>query len=147
MTSLPAPELRTSFEVGHAFSLVHGELVPTDLLWPHVCLDEADNNPTMADYMRPLLVTGLPRSIRVLFLDILESDGERTETESIGYFVARHDAQDGTSLLVPGDLLERDPRTWIDDNLRNMLQFLGRENLEEFSLGTLADYIDARRQA
>jgi len=138
------PGLRTIFGVSNAFGLRHGELVPTDLLGEPLFLDEADNNPTIADYMRPLIVSGLRQDIRVLFLEVVGIDGEHTEAQNIGYFVTRHTPEDGTSILVPGDLLEKDPRTWIDDCLRQMLLFIGRENLEEFSLGALANHIGAK---
>jgi hypothetical protein len=136
--------MTTAYTVGSAYSVASGVLMPVPHADFDVRIDAADSNITADDYLRPLVASGVPEDVRVLFLDVVAREDERSEFRNIGYFATRFDPSDGSVLLVPGDLLEQEPRTWLGDDLRKDLLGYGRETLEEFSLHSLADYIGAK---
>ena len=142
MGLLPLPEMSTLYSVGSTFSF-DGDNIKAAATGDFVLeIDAADNNISVEDYIRPLTVTGVPKNVFALFLDVIACEGADSRSCSIGYFATHFDDTDGTSILVPGDLLEQDPRTWLCDGLRQELPDLGPETLcEEFSLKALAAYI------
>lgn len=144
MSSYPLPEMTTAYTVGNAYAIVDGTLMPVPHAEFDVRLDDADNNITAADYLRPLTVSGRPMDVRVLFLDVVAREDEQSEFRNIGYFATRFDPSDGSAILVPGDLIEQEPRTWLGDELKKELLDLGRETLEDFSLHALARHIGAK---
>lgn len=145
MGLLPLPEMTTAYSIGSTFFFANGDLQPVAAPNFNLQLDEADNNITPEDYLRPLFVTGVPKDVRVLFLDVISREDEYSEFRSIGYFATHFDDTNGSSILVPVELLEQDPRTWLCDNLRQELFEIGAETLrEEFSLRSLATYIRSK---
>ena len=56
---------------------------------------------------------------------------------TIGYIVTSVT----TGTIVPGDLIQKQPRTWLDEPTKDMLSYLGRTPLEDFGLQALADYL------
>lgn len=144
MGLLPLPEMTTAYSVGSTFFFADGDLQPLAAPAFNLQLDEADNNITIEDYLRPLVVTGIPKDIRVLFLDVNSHEDEYSEFRSIGYFATHFDDTNGSSILVPVELLEQDPRTWLCDTLEKELGELDLKSLQKLSLHSLATCICAR---
>lgn len=120
-----------TFTVSNVWSLQPGGefwLRPADLAF-----DTGDVLADSADLMRPLTVDGLQPRDCFVFLEVME-DGAVT---TIGYIVTSVT----TGTIVPGDLIQKQPRTWLDEPTKDMLSYLGRTPLEDFGLQALADYL------
>lgn len=120
-----------SFTVANVWSLQPNSglwLRPTDLVF-----DTGDAFAEPSDLMRPLTVEGLQPRDCFVFLEVMEDD----TVTAIGYIVTSA----ATGTIVPGDLIEQQPRTWLDEPTKHMLSYLGRTPLEDFGLQALADHL------
>lgn len=88
------------------------------------------------DALRPLHVTGLNEDDIFVFLDV--------EQSNIGYIVGLIDNSDNTGVIVPGDLVEADPRTHLSQEVSRRLYDMDYPTLAEFGLQGLAREIYRR---
>jgi len=145
MGFLPLPEMTTTYSVGTAYACVHGKLEAMPKTDFTVTIDAAENNIAISDYLRPLVVTGVPANVRALLLNVMATEGEYSDFRAISYFATHFDISDGSVTLLPSDLLERDPKTWLSTDLKDELLEIDPDVLlGDFSLHSLAAYISKR---
>ncbi|MDB5186401.1 MAG: hypothetical protein JWL85_924 [Candidatus Saccharibacteria bacterium] len=101
-----------------------------------ITLDEDETITRIEEMQRPLHVSGLLSRDVVVYLEVI--DGERV-AESIGYLVSHVDDEDG--VIVPGNLVQSDPNTWLTDRVRNMINFLELSEFDQFTLNDLAEHV------
>lgn len=127
---MTSPE-NVSFTVGPVWRLCPNEHL--HVRFAQISLDPADIFLGVDDFRRPLLVNGIKSGDCFVSLGVATPE----ESKSIGYVVT--DCSIG--LIVPGDLIERDPRTWLGEMTKYKLSYLGRKVLTDFGFTTLPDHL------
>ncbi len=89
------------------------------------------------------IASGLNRRDVALFLGQTVSTGDAIEEIQTGYLIT-HAERDGSGIAVSGDMMARDPATWVNPRTINIWKALKRQeySLEDFGLPGLQDYID-----
>ncbi|HEY1064138.1 MAG TPA: hypothetical protein VGE30_02445 [Candidatus Saccharimonadales bacterium] len=98
------------------------------------------------DLRRPMMVSGLYPSDVAAFLDFSPVNRlgkpKLRHAETIGFLVTQSHAGDG--IIVPGDLVEADPRQWLSPELAAKLASLAFDEVEQFGIGSLHAYVQDR---
>jgi hypothetical protein len=105
-------------------------------------IDPAERFYDETDIDRPLHANGLNVRDFAVFVDYLR--GQEVVHE-MGYLVT-HVYEDSGSVLVPGDLIIREPDKYLNSNLANRLSFVSPEAFAEFSIEAIAELLAARQK-
>ena len=90
---------------------------------------------------------GLKPRDQVVFLSFSESGNEELPKEPVGYLVSEVNEENGSGILVSGDLIEQHPKSYSNKRIEDTWSYLSRSgnSLEEFSLFALNEYIRIRQ--
>lgn len=102
----------------------------------HLELEQDEIVTDLRDAYRPLHIRGLSPADFAVFLSVSDTDA----TESVGYLVTHVDQFGDTGIIVPGDLLEQDPRTWASNTVCERIASMDPEEFGNFTLPNLHEY-------
>ena len=74
------------------------------------------------------------------FAVFFEAEAFGRQPLSHGYLVSQV-VETGEGILILGDALEADPRSWMTPRIEGMIKLLGEEQLAEFSLESLYHHV------
>lgn len=132
----------TQFEADRIYTV---DAARVDLRAGEILFDDSETIIDEGDILRPVLVVGLePNDIAITANFVLDEDGEPTPY-SYDYLVTEQ--KDGEGIIVPGDMIERDPRTWMSPHLESLIGSLQPGEFERFGLPKLSAYIIGRSAA